>query len=142
MSKLWNGIACCVLAGLVPCCSSPPASPPNDQAVMSSKADNIVDVDVFMRSNHRLGQTASIQGVVARIDAPKQMLALIDKAEFEECSTTTCAKLYLPVRWKGTMPAEKDVVVARGEIATEGDKLVFVASAIEKQFAGTGKNKL
>jgi hypothetical protein len=108
---------------------------------MSSKVGNVIDVDGFMRSNHRPGQAASVQGVVARVDAPKQMLALIDKAEFEECSMTTCATLYLPVRWEGTMPAEKDIVVARGEIATEGDKLVFVASAIENQSANARKNQ-
>lgn len=139
MLKLRNVISCCSLVGLSPCCSSPPASLPNDQAVMSSKAGNVMDVELFMHSNQRPGQVASVQGVVARVDAPKQMLALIDKAEFEECSTTTCAALYLPVRWQGTMPAEKDVVVAEGKIATEGDKLVFVATAIEKRSANAEK---
>lgn len=142
MLKHRNAIACCLLVGLSPSCSSPPTSPQDNQAIPSSKAGNVMDVDVFMRLNHPPGQAASVQGVVARVDAPKRMLALIDKAEFEKCSTTTCAALYLPVRWEGTMPEEKDVVVARGTVAAAGRKLVFVANAIEKHPAGAEKNRL
>lgn len=105
---------------------------------MSLSGGAAVDVDVFMRSNRR-PRHAAVQGVVARVDAPKQMMALIDKAEYEKCSTTACAALYLPVRWEGTMPAENEIVVARGEVVAEGGKLVFLANAIEKLPPATQK---
>ena len=132
MLKLRNGAVCCLLIALGLSCSVPQPSPTGHQAVMSSNTNEIADVDAFMRTDQQPGRAASVEGVVARVDASTKMIALIDKGEYEKCSSTTCSALYLPVRWTGTMPKEEDTVVVQGEVTAEGTKLLFVAKAIRK----------
>lgn len=74
---------------------------------------------------------ATVEGVVSTASSADHLLALIDRKEFQECGTTDCAKLILPVRWSGAMPALQATVRVRGQIEQVGGKMIFVAQAIE-----------
>ncbi len=90
-----------------------------------------IGVDALMKDvDHHRGP-AIVEGVVKSASAETKMLDLIDCEEFRACGTTTCARLVLPVRWSGSLPAARETVGATGEVRDDGGKLVFVASAVE-----------
>lgn len=105
----------------------------------ASKADvnvsstSALGVDDFIRAGAKVDQSVFVEGVVARVEAPQHRMALIDDAEFEECEVTTCATIYLPIRWTGDMPAPKELISVKGQVATEGGKLIVIAKEITKR---------
>ncbi|UCG88339.1 MAG: hypothetical protein JSW71_07290 [Gemmatimonadota bacterium] len=100
-----------------------PTEPPNDCVVL--------DVDPFMENVDRFRGPVRVTGVVNTASAADHMLTLIDRREFEECGVTTCAKLYLPVRWSGAMPESGQTVRVEGQVNEDDGKLVLVARTLE-----------
>lgn len=98
----------------------------------SSATVEELDVELFMRDVDRFRGVVRVIGVVNTASAADQMLTLLDRREFEECGVTTCASLYLPVRWGGEMPSSGETVRIKGKTQSEGDKLVFVAQLLER----------
>ncbi len=92
----------------------------------------ILGVDTLMRNVERHRGVVRVLGVVSAISEKDHTLALIDTREFQECGITTCARLQLPVRWEGALPAERDVVRITGEAKEINGKLLFIAKALEK----------
>lgn len=91
----------------------------------------ILGVETLMKNAQRSPETIWVEGVVAAITPQKQMLALIDTKEFEECGITTCAALTLPVRWMGLFPKIRERVWVWGQVEEADGKLVFVAQRVE-----------
>ncbi|MBI5723909.1 MAG: DUF4346 domain-containing protein [Planctomycetes bacterium] len=92
----------------------------------------VLGVDQYMRNVDRYPGLVTVEGIVSSVSPGENMLALIDRQEWEECQTVTCAKLTLPVRWTGGMPGVKTLVRAEGEARQIGGKLVFVAKSVRK----------
>jgi len=96
----------------------------------SSKA--VLGVEEFMREVDNYTGQVRLEGVVSAVAVEEQTLTLIDVAELERCGVVTCAPLSLPVHWNGEMPAVRDVVVLKGEVAESGGKLFFLANSLER----------
>ena len=105
------------------------------QASAPSRA--IVNVDDLMMDIERYrGRVVTVRGVVSAVAPDTRILSVIDVREFAECRVTTCARLTLPVRWSGTMPAVGDYARVSGEVQVEQDgKLAFVATSVESRRA-------
>lgn len=73
-----------------------------------------------------------VQGVVSSASKNDRLLALIDVSEFEDCATTTCAALYLPVRWEGEMPGIEAKVRVRGKVEKRNGRMVFAAAELRR----------
>ena len=108
---------------------------PTGEVVMEAplEYESPVHVGDFMKSVDSYDGSVSVAGVVSVVSAEDGLLALIDLREFEECGTTSCASLSLPVRWSGTMPSVANAVQVDGEIERAGEKLVFVAHQIRQR---------
>lgn len=98
----------------------------------ASPARAILGVDEFMQHVEQHRGTVRVEGVVSAVAPAQQTLALIDRREFQACAVTTCARLTLPVRWTGPMPALRDLVRLEGKVQHEGGKLIFKARTLEK----------
>ena len=98
----------------------------------SSATAEELDVELFMRDVDRFRGVVRVIGVVNTASDADHMLTLLDRREFEECGVTTCASLYLPVRWGGEMPSSGDTVRIKGKTQDEGGKFVFVAQFLER----------
>jgi|GEM_PF-1706358 len=98
-------------------------------------------VDDLMQNVDRYRGTIRVEGVVSRASSTDQRLAVIDVEEFQHCGTTKCARLILPVRWTGAMPAVEDTVRMEGEVQDSGGKFVFVARKLEKVEPKPGETK-
>ena len=96
----------------------------------SSKA--VLGVEEFMREVDNHPGQVRLEGVVSAVAAEERALTLIDVAELERCGVVTCAPLSLPVQWNGEMPAVRDFVVLKGEVAESGGKLFFLAHSLER----------
>lgn len=72
-----------------------------------------------------------VEGVVAQVSPEHQLVGLIDRQEFEECNSVTCAKLILPVRWKGEMPEIKDHLLIEGLVGEEQGRMMFMAESLK-----------
>ena len=92
----------------------------------------VVGVETLMKNVDEHPGVLRVEGVVSAVSAERQSLTLIDTRELEECGVTTCAEFKLPVRWKGPMPAVRDVVRVEGEVQERDGKRVFVATGLEK----------
>lgn len=93
-------------------------------------------VDDLMRNVERYRKgSVLVEGIVSLATPKDGTLTLIDTGEFERCGLG-CAKLMLPVRWNGSMPAVKEKVRLEGEIEDAGGKLVFVAKSVARPGAG------
>lgn len=97
-----------------------------------SQLGRVLGVEEFMRRPGRQGGRVCVEGIVSAVSADDHTLALIDRREFEQCGVTTCAALYLPVRWPGPMPGTGELVRIEGQARDEGGRLVFVARAVER----------
>ncbi|HXE73398.1 MAG TPA: hypothetical protein VNO81_12135 [Candidatus Nitrosotenuis sp.] len=86
-----------------------------------------VGVHELLRHPERYPGTVLVEGVVSAVSPGQKLLALIDTAEYEDCGTTTCAPLQLPVRWTGAMPAPGERVRVRGAVGRQQGKRVFLA---------------
>jgi hypothetical protein len=98
-------------------------------------------VDELMQNVDRHPGIVWVDGVVSQISAANQTLAVIDVEEFQQCGTTECARLILPVRWAGAMPVVQDTVRLEGEVQNSGGKLIFVARKLEKIKPKPGETK-
>ena len=110
---------------------------PNTPAVQAESAqlsgpDSILGVDEFMDHVAQYSGHVQVQGVVSQVQTDQHMLSLVDTSEVQECGVTTCARLYLPVRWTEDMPSPLDVVLVSGQAQRSDGKLVFVASTLRK----------
>jgi len=88
-------------------------------------------VEELMRNVSRHRGSVLVEGVVSGLLPGRRGVGLIDLKELEECGVTTCAPLTLPVHWKGTLPATKELVLARGRVGRVDGKLAFVATSLE-----------
>ena len=125
-------LALCVGLAGCPNSAAPSATTSASVAPVETKAAPAqIGVDALMKDVEHHHGLVVVEGVVKSASAESKMLELIDCEEFRSCGTTHCAKLILPVRCSGALPAERDTVRATGEVREEGGKFVFVASAIE-----------
>jgi hypothetical protein len=97
-----------------------------------------VGVESLMRHSDSFTGDLTVEGVAAARMADKGLFTMIDLAEFEECSKTTCAALALPVRWSGPMPAEGEILMVKGSVEKTEGKLVFAAKEIAKRPVPSG----
>ncbi len=97
-----------------------------------SDAPKPLGVDDFMKHVDDHKGEVTIEGVVSAVSASDKRVALIDVTEFERCKVVTCAQYTLPVQWSGELPAIKDKVLVRGNVKTQGGKLVFVGAPVAK----------
>ena len=104
--------------------TSGPAATPNPQPDLS--------VTALMRNADRHRGPVWVQGVVSAASEKDQLLALIDVSEFEDCATTTCAVLYLPVHWEGEMPGVEARVRLRGKVEKRDGRMVFAAAELRR----------
>ena len=102
----------------------------------SSDGSGLIGVEALMRNADRYSGVVRVEGAVSATSAAEQTLTLIDRKELEDCGVTSCARLVLPVRWTGPMPAVRDLVEAEGQIAREGGRLIFAARTLKKIEAG------
>jgi hypothetical protein len=72
-----------------------------------------------------------VEGVVSQVLPGSHQLALIDAGEFRECEVVTCAKLTLPVRWQGDLPAVTSLVRVTGSVEKQGMRRIFSATRLE-----------
>lgn len=100
-------------------------------AASAGSPTDVLGVEQFMKAVDRPQGVVRVEGVVSSASASDRLLTLIDRREFEECGVTTCAALYLPVRWSGPMPSVTELVRLEGQTMHEGGKLVFVARQVE-----------
>lgn len=104
-------------------------------------AKKVLGVDELVKNVERLSGDLTVEGVVGATSAEKNYLSLIDRAEFEACNSTTCAKLILPVRWTGAMPPVEAWVLVKGRVERTSDGMVFAALELQAASvtAGTAK---
>ncbi len=98
----------------------------------SGAAGDRLGVRTLMEDVEKYPGRIEVVGVVSRLYPDREMLALIDLEEFRECRVVTCAKLTLPVRWRGGMPEVASTVQVTGEVQKDGMRKVFVAHALER----------
>ena len=111
--------------------TSPIESPTQDPA-QHATSEAVLGVEEFMREVDNHPGQVRLEGVVSAVAAEERALTLIDIAELERCGVVTCASLSLPVQWDGEMPAVRDVVVLKGEVAEYEGKLFFLAHSLER----------
>ncbi len=90
----------------------------------------VLGVEELMKSPSLPKGEVCVHGVVSGKSKERQLLTLIDTAEFKRCKILTCAQLSLPVRWDGPMPELEQQVDVDGEIKKEAGQLVFVARSV------------
>jgi hypothetical protein len=98
----------------------------------ASSPQAVLGVDDFMKNVDRYGGKVSLEGVVSAVAPEQQAVSLIDAKEFQACGVTTCAKLTLPVQWRGPLPAVGDLVRVEGQAQEVKGKLMFVADKLKK----------
>ncbi|MBI2501761.1 MAG: hypothetical protein HYW07_00810 [Candidatus Latescibacteria bacterium] len=93
----------------------------------------VYGVEEFMKrtGTDRVAEVV-VEGVISASAPDHQLLALIDREEFQRCKLTNCAALTLPVRWTGAMPRVEETVRVMGTIQETHGKLLFVAQRLEK----------
>lgn len=97
-----------------------------------SHSSTALGVEDFMRNVDKYPGERKVEGVVSSIPGKDGLLTLIDTQELEKCGVVTCSSLSLPVRWEGVAPALRDVVRVSGHVEKDGEKLLFVALALEQ----------
>ena len=106
-----------------------------------SRASAALAVDRFMRNVDDYPGVVTVEGVVSTVTAHKKMLALIDRAEWDECGSVSCARLTLPVRWDGPWPDVQTLVRIKGQARQVDGKLIFVAESIAPASQGEGQGR-
>lgn len=102
-------------------------------AAGSQTESPVLGVQEFMKNVDRYRGKVRLEGVVSAVSPSDQALSLIDIQELKDCGVTTCAPLTLPVKWKGPLPAVRDVVQLEGEVRESGGKLFFEAQRLRKK---------
>jgi hypothetical protein len=131
MKKWFAAIAVAVLGtvGVIAWQTAKRPAPPSVPGTLAGPSATL-GVDQFMRDVERFPGMVTVEGVVSAVAADKQMLALIDPAEWDECGSVSCARLVLPVRWDGPWPDVQARVRVEGRAQKADGKLVFVARSI------------
>ncbi len=91
-----------------------------------------ISVRDLMQNVAQYPGNVQIEGVVAQVYPENQLLGLIDRKEYAECNSVTCAKLILPVSWTGNMPKLKEQLLIKGVVGEDKGKMLFVAENLEK----------
>jgi len=99
---------------------------------VAASPQRVLGVDDFMKNMDRYRGEVSLEGVVSGLAPEQQAISLIDGGEFQACGVTTCARLTLPVQWRGPLPAVGDLVRIEGQAQEVKGKLMFVADKLEK----------
>ena len=99
---------------------------------VAASSQKVLGVDDFMKNVDRYRRKVSLEGVVSAVASEQQAISLIDGGEFQACGVTTCARLTLPVQWRGPLPAVGDLVRIEGQAQEVKGKLMFVADKLEK----------
>ncbi len=73
----------------------------------------------------------TLRAVVARVNEEAGLFSVIDAREFESCSSLTCAKHYVPVKFSGRIPEPKSIVQLTGHTVKTEKGLVFEAKRLE-----------
>lgn len=102
------------------------------KAPAATRTNAVLGVEQYMRGVEHYKGRVEVQGVVQKVAAKTQTVALIDVEEFRHCGLADCAELVLPVRWSGKLPEPGQAVRVTGEVQKQKGKLVFVASKGEK----------
>lgn len=108
------------------------AGRPSGPAAPAGSPAGVLGVERFMNAVDHFPGLVRVEGVVRSASVGDHLLTLIDRREFEECGVTTCAALYLPVRWTGELPETGAIVRVEGQAKEEAGKLVFVARQVER----------
>jgi hypothetical protein len=95
-----------------------------------ARNEDPMGVREFMDRSSPGTDASTVEGVVSQISPDRELLSLIDVAEFRECKVVTCAKLTLPVRWRGEPPAVASIVRVTGTVQEEGVRRLFSASSL------------
>jgi hypothetical protein len=98
----------------------------------TAHGSSVLGVRTYMKNVSGHPCTVEIEGVVSRVMSGRNMVALIDTQEYEECRVVSCAQLQLPVFWEGELPAVYDVVRVKGAVGERDDKRLFVAEELTK----------
>lgn len=98
----------------------------------ATRTNAVLGVERYMRGVEHYKGRVEVKGVVQKVAAKTQTVALIDVEEFRHCGLADCAELVLPVRWSGKLPEPGQAVQVTGEVQKANGKLVFVASELEK----------
>ncbi len=122
-----------VLAVALPIAAMSASSSPAPSVEAKSPAEKlrVVGVDVLMRTPEKYQGTVQVRGVVSSVFPKEQKLGLLDAVYLNCCSSPCGTVQILPVRWTGTMPDMKTLVLVDGEIQRTGDKMEFVARSIK-----------
>lgn len=96
-------------------------------------ASQVLDVAAFMHDVDRYRGVVRIQGVVNGVSSERHLFTLIDLREYQECRSTECATLSLPVRWSGAMPRLRSTVRVRGRTRSADGKLYFAAESVSME---------
>jgi hypothetical protein len=91
-----------------------------------------LQVDQFLREAKAGGEVSMVIGVACKADPAGKRFGLMDTRKFGCCDKPeNCVAGVLPVKWEGTMPAEKATVRVRGKVVEENGKLLFTASEVK-----------
>jgi hypothetical protein len=91
-----------------------------------------LQVEQFLREAKAGGEASMVIGVACKADPAGKRFGLMDTRKFGCCDKPeNCVAGVLPVKWEGTMPAEKATVRVRGTVVEEGGKLLFAASEVK-----------
>ena len=101
-----------------------------ESPVLARNERDPIGIREFMERSSPGNGASTVEGVVSQISPDGELLALIDVAEFRECKVVTCAKLTLPVRWRGETPAVASIVRVTGTVRNDGVRRLFSASSL------------
>lgn len=75
--------------------------------------------------------TITVTGIMAGTSPLNPSIFGIFDLKELQCTTPNCNKLYLPVRYQGTMPKLGDEVLVSGSIMNTGEGFIFSASELK-----------
>lgn len=91
-----------------------------------------MQVEQFLREAKAGGEVSMVIGAACKVMPDEKRFGLMDTRKFGCCDKPeNCVAGVLPVKWEGTMPAEKATVRVRGKVVEEGGKLFFAASEVK-----------
>lgn len=100
----------------------------------TAQATASMSVDQLVKEGEHVTGPLTVSGMVRSASTSEGILTLIDAKEYEACGLSNCC-LFVPVRWRGDMPAVEARVSVTGTIEKSADGLVLVASAVTTEAA-------
>lgn len=94
---------------------------PQRSSTQPKPAAKVYGVEAVVKDPAAHAGPIAVEGVVAKVIASRGTFTIIDVREFASCGVTTCAEFTVPIsvpqaEYRGTLPKEKDQVVAFGEL--------------------------